>query len=398
MFFDLNVPVSDLGLQGSVHSKKSKGKQPQQLHSVAFTLAQIKAIETRVDLLVHLGYAVIAFNQTVDKRLDPKSHVNILDSLLPQIRKRTGVIFLKRLTITLDEDSEKGFGLTNANASLVEPYDLIALTPTTATTFSLACLTHTLPSSLTAHVISLPLTLPRLPFHLKHTLVRTALKNGAVFEINYAGAIGGDGDTSQMNHVSGESGKRNWWAAAREVVRVTKGKGIIVSGGVVTDADHRAPKDVGNLISLLGLARNIAHDASASVPKSLVLRAQTRRTYRAVLSEPRLVVPNRAEEILDPAPTPQPTGDARDEGHSVNLSQVQNDSQSPPTSSENPAPHNVLNAAVSGNRKRSSDQAELDLPTSTHHSMASLGVSDGGEASQKKKKKNKNKEKAGGNS
>ncbi|KAG1724206.1 uncharacterized protein EDB91DRAFT_1269360 [Suillus paluster] len=46
-------------------------------------------------------------------------------------------VFLKRFTIVLDNDSEKGFGL------------------------------------------------------LKHTLVRTAIKNSAVFEINYAGAIGG---------------------------------------------------------------------------------------------------------------------------------------------------------------------------------------------------------------
>ncbi|KAH7912906.1 RNase P subunit p30-domain-containing protein, partial [Hygrophoropsis aurantiaca] len=295
MFFDLNVPIQNLGLQGSVQSRKGKGKQPQpsQVNPIATPL-QIKAIEARVDLLVHLGYTVIAFNQTVNKKIDPKLFVNVLDGLLSQLRKRAGVIFLKRLTVILDEDSEKGFGLTNANASLVEPYDLIALTPTTPTTLSLACLTHTLPSPLTAHVISLPLTLPRLPFHLKHTLVRTALKNGAVFEINYAGAIGGDTDHNQGNYdvgESGPSGKRNWWAAAREVVRVTKGKGIIVSGGVVADTDYRAPRDIANLITLLDLAQNLAHDASASVPKSLVLRAQTRRTYRAVLSEPRLVVP-----------------------------------------------------------------------------------------------------------
>lgn len=57
-----------------------------------------------------MGYNVIAFNQTVNK-IDPKTHVNVLDSLLPQLKAMAGVVFLKRLTIILDEESEKGFGL-----------------------------------------------------------------------------------------------------------------------------------------------------------------------------------------------------------------------------------------------------------------------------------------------
>lgn len=69
---------------------------------------------------------------------------------------------------------------------------------------------------------------------MKHTMVRTALRNGAVFEISYASALD-------------NTAKRNWWAAAREVVRVTKGKGLIVTGGCTEVADLRAPKDVGNL-------------------------------------------------------------------------------------------------------------------------------------------------------
>jgi ribonuclease P/MRP protein subunit RPP1 len=64
-------------------------------------------------------------------------------------------------------------------------------------------------------------------------------------------------------------------------------------------------------IAILGLAQDSAHEASTKAPKSLIARArklftrkylfasfigpstiiETRRTYRAVLSEPRLVVP-----------------------------------------------------------------------------------------------------------
>jgi ribonuclease P/MRP protein subunit RPP1 len=196
---------------------------------------------------------VLAFNQLVKTKVEPKTFINTLDPLLRQVKKRPGIIYLKRLTILLDEDSEKGFGLvrsympyrefaplidgfsqTNAQSNLFSPYDIIALAPTTETSFSLACLTHTQPSPLSAHVISVPLDVPRHPFRMKHTMVRTALRNGATFEIPYASAL--DSAT-----------KRNWWAAAREVVRVTKGKGLIVTCGGLDVADLRAPKDIGNL-------------------------------------------------------------------------------------------------------------------------------------------------------
>ena len=147
----------------------------------------------------------------------------MLDPLLSQLHTRLGILFLKRLTTVPDADSEKGFGLVcvipcsfpalalsrfapevlrdlismcalqiNANAALFTSYDLLALQPTTEASFSLACLTHTQPSPLTAHIISLPLTLPRLPFRMKHTMVRSALRNGAVFELMYAGVLGVD--------------------------------------------------------------------------------------------------------------------------------------------------------------------------------------------------------------
>lgn len=58
-----------------------------------------------------MGYTVIGLSQTVHKKVDAKTHVNVLDSLVGQLRTRLGIIFLKRLNIILDQDSEKGFGL-----------------------------------------------------------------------------------------------------------------------------------------------------------------------------------------------------------------------------------------------------------------------------------------------
>jgi ribonuclease P/MRP protein subunit RPP1 len=137
MYFDLNVPVPTPALARSnapvpAKKEKGKGKGPPASSNIAatFSPAQIAALETRIDLLVHcmplfiwdgglfsaelnhaVEYTVIAFNQVAHTRVDPKTHTNVLDGLVPMLRARAGVVFLKRLTIVLDEDSEKGFGL-----------------------------------------------------------------------------------------------------------------------------------------------------------------------------------------------------------------------------------------------------------------------------------------------
>ncbi|KAJ8591564.1 hypothetical protein M405DRAFT_814181 [Rhizopogon salebrosus TDB-379] len=122
-------------------------------------------------------------------------------------RPRPRVVLLKRLTIILDKDSNKGFGLTNANASLVEPYDLISLLPTISAESLLACLTH------------------------ETKLVRWCARNHA-------------------------------------------GTGIIASGGVASEWDYAiGERRISQTFTLLNLAENLAYDAPAVVPQSLILRA-----------------------------------------------------------------------------------------------------------------------------
>lgn len=74
-------------------------------------------------------------------------------------------------------------------------------------------------------------------------------------------------------------------------------------------------------ITFLELAQNLAHDTSTTTPKSLVLRArcvpysfssshlltsllETRKTYRAVFSEPRVVIPNTTALTSQPSEPP----------------------------------------------------------------------------------------------
>ena len=60
--------------------------------------------------MLSVGYTVLALTQNVVSKVDTKTHTNTLDALLPNLRKREGILFLKRLTIELDSESEKGFG------------------------------------------------------------------------------------------------------------------------------------------------------------------------------------------------------------------------------------------------------------------------------------------------
>jgi hypothetical protein len=58
-----------------------------------------------------VGYTVLALTQTARSKVEPRTFVNALDPLLAQLRTRPGIVLLTRLTIVLDADSEKGFGL-----------------------------------------------------------------------------------------------------------------------------------------------------------------------------------------------------------------------------------------------------------------------------------------------
>ncbi|CAE6488979.1 unnamed protein product [Rhizoctonia solani] len=303
MFLDLNVPFAPSGINTSTQQnakqkqkQKQKGSVPNPPATSAPTLSNtdLDLINSRLDVLAHLGYTIVALNYTVQGKIDPATHVNPLLS----VPARKDLVVLRRLTIVLDESSEKGFGLSTQHAPHLASYDIIALQPTTPNTFSLACLSHTVPSPTTAHVISIDASsaTPQLPFRMKPSMVRTAIRNGGVFEISYAGALASD-----------ESARRNWWSGAREIARATKGKGLLLSGGAQVTSNLRAPMDAINLASVLGLDQNTARNAMSTDAKSLVTRASTRQTYRAVLSAPILIsTPQTTNNPITVEPTLTP--------------------------------------------------------------------------------------------
>ncbi|KAI9183874.1 RNA-binding RNA processing protein rpp1 [Blastocladiella emersonii ATCC 22665] len=224
------------------------------------------------DLVSH-GYHVVAFNQTVRGKLGANlaSAIQLADPaewagdahlvMTAQGRGNVAIRQLKRLTVVLDDPSQLP-SLNSTNAHLQE-YDLFAVTPTNEKTWMAAC------QQVDCDIISLDLA-QRLPFYFKHSLVGEAVRRGIVFEICYSGAF------------KDSTAKRNLIANASNLLRVSKGKNVILSSGAKSVLETRGPLDVVNLACLLGANQDAAKHSISTYCRAAILHGETRRaTYRA---------------------------------------------------------------------------------------------------------------------
>ena len=122
MYFDLNVPLGPV-----TESGKGRPSSMSLETSLAPVLSEReqRSLNDRLDILVHrqsskrcqrqpltqitVGYTVVALNQTIRGQFNAASHQNTLLGIEP----RKDILILRRLTIILDEDCEKGFGLVS---------------------------------------------------------------------------------------------------------------------------------------------------------------------------------------------------------------------------------------------------------------------------------------------
>lgn len=139
---------------------------------------------------------------------------------------------------------------TSNNANSLSRYNLISALPVDLASFTAICLNFSQPSSSGIDIIALDLaTSARLPFQLKRSLVLTAIANGAVFEVCYGVAMRSAAAASTgpgQNPISKDA-RRNVIAGARELIRITNGKGVILSSEVRSCMEMRAPLDLCNL-------------------------------------------------------------------------------------------------------------------------------------------------------
>lgn len=337
MFYDLNIPwpssasanLAKASNAGNEAGKK-KGKNPAPAPALQGTapdpvsLLRDKDAETLRDIvfeLQELGYSHLAFNQIVNTRFDPVNHANCFAAhtdasprpLYPDLDPRTsttgrakahdGVTQLSRLTVVLTEQSmgKSGNGLITNNAAALQSYDLLAVRPMNEQTFQHACLTLSELKPFSIDIISLDFAgQPRLPFFLKRSTIHAALDNGVQFEVVYGPAVGAKSDgLPEAASADSVKARRNLIAGVRDLLRATNGKGVFFSSGAMEALGLRGPYDVINLAAIFGLNPAAARDAISSNCRALLLRAQTRKTYRGVVSHPVVVRYPSAKQIPD---------------------------------------------------------------------------------------------------
>ncbi|GAA5907473.1 hypothetical protein JCM6882_003870 [Rhodosporidiobolus microsporus] len=261
-------------------------------------------MHAKVAMASLLGYSTLLLTLSLPATFDPSLLV-LPTPLFPTLDPRTAppgteglVMQLWRINIEgYGDEAVKGaggkgwYGFANSTAHLYPPQTtLLSVTPLTLTSFSHVALSLSPPSPFAPTLITLdPSASPRLPFPLKRGLISSLSRAGVSFELVLRGVTRAD----EAGEQPGEAGRRrrNWIAGAREVVRATEGKGVVVSSGAHRAGEMRGSEDLINLCSLIGLPPSAAKDTLTVNPQRAVLRGLSlRQTYRGVLSNPVLTV------------------------------------------------------------------------------------------------------------
>jgi ribonuclease P/MRP protein subunit RPP1 len=167
----------------------------------------------------------------------------------------------RRLTLALTDS------YPNARlAELARAYDVLAVRPLDERGLQLAC------GSLDCDIISLDMT-QRLPYHFKFKMLSEAVKSGKKFEICYGQGVMGDSNA-----------RRNLISNATQLIRASRGRGLIISSEAKVAVACRGPWDAINLAAIWGLPQEKGFEAMSKESRSVVVTAQLKRTsYRGVI-------------------------------------------------------------------------------------------------------------------
>jgi ribonuclease P/MRP protein subunit RPP1 len=151
-------------------------------------------------------------------------------------------------------------------ADLSRHFDVLAVRPVDEKSLQLAC------NSLDCDIISLDLT-QRYPFWFKLKTFSEAIKSGKRIELSYAQGVMGD---SAM--------RRNLISNATQLIRATRGRGLIITSEAKSAVACRGPWDAINLAAIWGLAQERGHEAMSKECRSVVVAAKIKRTsFRGVV-------------------------------------------------------------------------------------------------------------------
>ncbi|KAH8733024.1 RNase P subunit p30-domain-containing protein [Phaeosphaeriaceae sp. PMI808] len=143
---------------------------------------------------------------------------------------------------------------------LLQLYDLVAARPTDERTLQQAC------QSLDVDIISLDLT-KKFEKHFKFPMLGAAIARGVKIELCYSqGILSND-----------PMAKRNLISNATQLIRVTRGRGLIFSSEASSVLGIRAPSDIINLASVWGLGLEKGKNGLTKEARSVVEHARLKR-------------------------------------------------------------------------------------------------------------------------
>ncbi|GAA96250.1 uncharacterized protein L969DRAFT_42450 [Mixia osmundae IAM 14324] len=346
MYYDLSLPWPAIPAESSKSVKgKQKAKPSDDDGSEIKQRAAVEALSSHVsrdqikravELAAQLSYDAVAFNSYVPvgalaspSQLPSLNALGIKGLVAPfpdlDIRHSSSVatqrlLQLSRVTIAVDEQSisgGKGNGLffTSANASALASFDIVAAHPLDGASFTYVCLSLSGPGPSGVDIITLDLAIaPRLPFQLKRSAVVFAVKQGVFFEIAYGPMMRSSSASSTAYQGLPEGligrgpgrevpkdARKYIIAGARELVRLTKGKNIILSSEIRRAMELRAPEDLFNLCHIFGLKSDDARKTLQDNPKAAVLHGYAiRKTHRAVIGVPTIKPLGTTELVTKP--------------------------------------------------------------------------------------------------
>jgi len=197
------------------------------------------------------------------------------------------------VTLTLTESYQ------NARlAELAKAYDILAVRPIDERSLQLAC------SSLECDIISLDLS-QRIGFYFKFKMLSEAIKSGKRFEICYSQGLMGD-----------SSARRNLISNATQLIRASRGRGLIISSEAKAAVGCRGPWDAVNLATVWGLSQERGFEAVSKEARSVVVTAQLKRTgYRGVID---VVYGGEKPEVVKEIEQGKESGKAKQKQAAVN--------------------------------------------------------------------------------
>ena len=208
-----------------------------------------------------MGYNTVALDFSITGKV-PGEIINQIPSPLP-FTLPSSLRVLRRCTLHLSDPSQN-----HRLSSLAAAYDILALRPINEKSLQQAC------EALGCDIVSLDLS-TRFPFYFKHKTLSNALQRGIKIEICYGpGILNTDGGASRRNLISN----------ATQLIRATRGRGLVISSEARSVLACRAPADVINMAVLWGLGQERGMEAVGREARGAVMQAEMkRRSFRGVI-------------------------------------------------------------------------------------------------------------------